>query len=59
MRGPGPKMRGDGRMAADVKGTIRRLLSYVARYRFRLILVLLCIAGNSIASVVGSSFIRT
>ena len=58
MRG-GMKMRGDGRMAADVKGTVKRLLSYVARYRLRLVLVLLCIIGNSVASVAGSSFIRT
>ena len=55
----GARMRGDGRMAKDVKGTIRRLLSYVARYKLRLVLVLLCIVGNSVASVMSSSFIRT
>ena len=55
----GMRMRGDGRMASDVKGTVRRLLSYVARFRLRLLMVLVCIVGNSVASVVGSSFIRT
>ena len=58
MRGPGPKMRGDGRMAHNVKGTIRRLLGYVARYKLRLVLVLVCIVGNAVASVVSASFIR-
>ena len=58
MRGPrGP--RGDGRKAKDVKGTIKRLLSYVAQYKVRLFLVLLCIVGNSVASVMSSAFIRT
>jgi len=60
MKGPGGRgMRGDGRMAKDVKGTIKRLLSYVARYKLRLILVFLCIVGNSVASVMSSAFIRT
>ena len=58
MRGPrGP--RGDGRKAKDVKGTLKRLLTYVAQYKVRLILVMLCIVGNSIATVIASAFIRT
>ncbi len=58
MKGPrGP--RGDGRKAKDAKGTIKRLLTYVAKYRLRLILVMLCIVGNSVASVMSSAFIRT
>ncbi len=57
--GPRGKMRGDGRMAKDAKGTIKRLLGYVARYKARLALVLVCIIGNAVASVMSSSFIRT
>ncbi len=60
MRGPGPRgPRGDGRRVKDAKGTIKRLLRYVAQYRVRLILVMLCIVGNSVASVMSSAFIRT
>ncbi len=59
MRGPGPRGRGDGRKVKDAKGTIKRLLRYVAQYRVRLILVMLCIVGNSVASVMSSAFIRT
>ena len=58
MKGP-RGMRGDDRKAKDVKGTIKRLLTYVAKYRLRLILVILCIVGNSVASVMSSAFIRT
>ena len=60
MRGPGPKgPRGDGRRVKDAKGTIKRLLGYVAQYKVRLMLVMLCIIGNSVASVMASAFIRT
>ena len=60
MRGPGPRGRhGDGRRVKDAKGTIKRLLGYVAQYKVRLFLVMLCIIGNSVASVMSSAFIRT
>ncbi len=59
MGGPRARRMGDGRMAKDVKGTIKRLMSYVARYKLRLVLVFFCIIGNSVASVLSSSFIRT
>ena len=60
MRGPGPRgPRGDGRKVKDAKGTIKRLMTYVAQYRIRLLLVMLCIVGNSVASVMSSAFIRT
>ena len=60
MKGPGPKgPRGDGRKAQDVKGTLKRLLSYMGQYKVRLLLIMLCIVGNSVASVMSSAFIRT
>ena len=60
MKGPGPRgPRGDMRRVKDAKGTIARLMTYVGKYKLRLILVMLCIIGNSVASVMSSSFIRT
>ena len=57
MRGPrGPK---GGAKPQNMKATVARLMGYVGRYRLRLVLVLLCILGNTIASVTASTFIRT
>ncbi|MDY3243543.1 MAG: ABC transporter ATP-binding protein [Candidatus Limiplasma sp.] len=42
-----------------MKATVSRLMGYVGRYRLRLLLVLLCILGNTIASVTASTFIKT
>ena len=56
----GPRLpRGRGGKPQNLKATVSRLMGYVGRYKLRLVLVLLCILGNSIASVVSSSFIRT
>ncbi len=55
----GPRGRDNGRRAKDAKGTIKRLLTYVAQYKLHIILVMLCIIGNAVASVMSSSFIRT
>ena len=52
----GMRMRG-GVKPQDVGRTIRRLMSYVARYRLRLLLVALCIILSAVASVLSSTFI--
>ena len=52
-------MRGDGRKVKDAKGTMKRLLGYMKEYRVRLCFVILCAVGNTVASVMSSSFIRT
>ena len=52
----GMRMRG-GVKPQDVGRTIRRLMSYVARYRLRLLLVVLCIVLSAVASVLSSTFI--
>ena len=52
----GMRMRG-GVKPQDVGRTIRRLMSYVARYRLRLLLVVLCIILSAVASVLSSTFI--
>ncbi len=54
----GPKGRG-GAKPQNLKATVSRLMSYVARHRLRLLFVLLCILGNSVASVLASTFIKT
>ena len=52
----GMRMRG-GVKPQDVGQTIRRLMSYVGRYRLRLMLVVLCIILSAVASVLSSTFI--
>jgi ATP-binding cassette subfamily B protein len=45
--------------AKDTKGTIKRLLSYLADYKFRFILVVICIAIASSTVAVASLFIQS
>ena len=52
----GMRMRG-GVKPQNVGQTVRRLMSYVARYRLRLMLVVLCIILSAVASVLSSTFI--
>ena len=52
----GMRMRG-GVKPQNVGKTVRRLMSYVARYRLRLMLVVLCIILSAVASVLSSTFI--
>ena len=52
----GMRMRG-GVKPQNVGKTVRRLMSYVARYRLRLVLVVLCIILSAVASVLSSTFI--
>ena len=68
MSGPGRPMRGPGhgpgRMMAPPgmkieKGTVRRLLSYMAGYKFRLIFVVICILISAAASVASSLFLQS
>ena len=57
MRGPrGPR---GGAKPQNLKATVARLMGYVGRYRLRLVLVLFCILGNTIASVTASTFIKS
>ena len=56
-RGGGPGVRAKGK-PKDAKATIKRLLSYVAKYKFRLLLVLCCMLFNTLASLTGSYILR-
>ena len=52
---PPVKMRGDGRMAANPKKTLGRLFSYLFRYKFTLLVVLVCIFLTAFAQTRGST----
>lgn len=56
-RGGGPGMRAKGK-PKNTKATIKRLLSYVGKYKFRLALVLVCMLFSTLASLTGSYILR-
>ena len=61
-RGPGPGRRGPhrggGGKPKNVKHTVKRLLSYIAAYKGRLVLVLFCMLMSTAASLVGGYILR-
>ena len=57
-RGPGgPGMRATGK-PKNTKGTVKRILSYLSAYKFRLFLVLFCMLFSTASSLVGSYVLR-
>ena len=56
---PPARMMGDGRKAKNPKKTVSRLLSYMGKYKVRLILVVLCILLSSVAQAVSSASLGT
>ena len=57
-RGPGgPGMRPHGK-PKDTKKTVKRLLSYLNPYRFRLVLVFVCMLFSTASSLVGGYILR-
>ena len=62
MRGPrggGRQMLQKGALKSMNKGTIKRLLSYLAAYKIRLILVFICILIGTLANVASSLFLQS
>ncbi len=49
-RGPGPRGKGKPK---NMKKTVKRLLSYVGKYKFRLLLVFLCMILTTLSSLLG------
>ena len=45
--------------AQNTGKTIKRILSYMKKYKFRFIFVLICILLSAVANVAGSMFIGT
>ena len=56
-RGPGHGPRGMGGKPQNVGKTVKRLLSYVGRYKFRLLTVLLCMLLTTVSSLCGGYLI--
>ena len=50
--GPGGRMMA-GEKAKDFKGTARKLISYMGRYRIAMIAVMLFAAGSTVFNIVG------
>ncbi len=60
LRGGGPRGGGHGRAKGkpkDLKKTVGRILSYVSAYKFRLIMVFVCMALTTVASLCGGYLI--
>ena len=55
--GRGPGVRGKGK-PKDTKRTIKRLLSYIAKYKFRLVLVFVCMLFSTLSSLTGGYILR-
>ena len=57
-RGPMGKM-GPGGLKSINKNTVKRLIAFIAQYKFRLLFVFLLVVLNTVASVIGTLFIQT
>ena len=53
--GPGARAKGKPK---DSRATIRRLAGYIAAYRFRLVIVLICMLCSTLTSLAGSYLLR-
>ena len=60
-RGPGgPKGMRGGPKSKDPMKTLKRLLAYIMkRYKFRYMIVLVCIAISSVVQVIGTMFMKS
>ncbi len=56
-RGGGPGVRAKGK-PKNAKLTVKRLLAYISKYKFRLVLVLVCMLMHTVASLVGSYILK-
>ncbi len=56
-RGRGPQLRGKGK-PKNSRAVIRRLAGYIAAYRIRLLVVLLCMLGSTLAALFGGYLLR-
>ncbi|MBQ7255813.1 MAG: ABC transporter ATP-binding protein [Oscillospiraceae bacterium] len=60
---PGGRMSGEHAGKVNLKSldkrTVTRLLKYLFRYKFSFLIVLVCIAINAIASVLGTTFLKS
>ena len=59
-RGPGGpgQNRGGFQKPKNLRKTVSRLMSYLARRKWPLLIVLLCLLGSVVTNIAGSSFIN-
>ena len=53
MRGPMGGRMGTGEKAKDFKGSIKKIARYMLRYKFRLILMLICAVAGTVFTIIG------
>ena len=56
---PPARMRGDGRKAKNPKKTLTRLLGYLSKYKYTLLVVVICILITSLAQTMSSKSLGT
>ena len=49
----GPPMMAPGEKAKDFKGAMKKLVSYLSRYKFRILIVLIFAIASTIFSIIG------
>ena len=59
MAPPAGRLKMSGRRAKDVKGTLKRVIGYLANYKARLILLFVFTVFSAIANAAGSLFLKT
>ena len=58
MPGPGGRNKHGFQRPGDLKGTVRKLMRYIGKYRFLLLLVAVCIIGSTFCSIFGSYLLK-
>ena len=58
MPGPGGRNKHGFQRPTDLRRTIRKLMGYVGRYKFLLLLVAVCILGSTFCSIYGSFLLK-
>ena len=58
MPGPGGRHKHGFQRPGDLKGTVRKLMRYIGKYKFLLLLVAICIIGSTFCSIFGSYLLK-
>ena len=53
MHGPGGMMMGGGAKPKDFKGTMKKLIAYLGRYRYSILTVIIIAAGSTVFTIIG------
>lgn len=56
--GPGARMKGPGAKPKNTKKTLQRLMGYLKEYKFKLVIVFICVALSSVSTLLGSYMLR-